>query len=166
MTLDLFLQAIQYRISEGDVWLWNCYGANARHLNSYYLDGKEAGCGFDTQTQEVYQIYMVDEKNDTRYIWFNPLYRDAYFAEAYERKLNPLEYADDLEYYELGVLEDILEKITLFYSDKEYDRNILVPIDIDDDLYAELSALATAENITVEALISKALIASVEKYAS
>lgn len=165
MSLELFLQAIKYKITDGSDWNWNCYGVHTHVIDSIIND-KESGCVFDTETQEVYQIYMIDEKNDTQYIWFNPLYRDAYFSESYERKVNPLGYTEDTEYYELLVLEDIIEKLSCFYADKEYDTNILVPIDIDDDLYAELTELALTKNVTVEELISSALIASVEKYAN
>lgn len=156
--LEQFIQAIQYKITDGEKYGWNCFGIDSYFLNSDSVDDLySAQCVFDTKTQEVYQITMWDNAREHHYIWNNPLYKQLYFEESTSRNCNPLEAIDNIQYTELEVLEDIIEKITALYKGEEYDTRISIPIDIDDELYDQLVELAKEQNITVEDLIAEAL---------
>lgn len=161
--MESFLQAIKYRITDGSDYGWHCYGVSSYAL-SVDNDDYSATCVFDTATQELYDISMVDYNKELAYKWINPLYYDEYKAESIKRGFKHDMAMENVEYFEVHLLEDIIEKITALCNNEEYNADILVPFDIPDDLYDDLVKMADEQQITINELIKKAIMASITKY--
>ena len=89
--LKNYLEAIEYKITDGTDYGWQCYGSNARYLDSYKEDQYSVGAIFDSQDQFVYAIELWDYQNNREYRWQHPNYKQAFLNEAKERViLSPL----------------------------------------------------------------------------
>jgi hypothetical protein len=107
---------------------------------------------------------MIDYSKEHAYIWINPEYHDAYFEEAASRNVNPLEVVDGLNYVEVCMLDDIIDKVTAMCNNVEYDTRVSFPLDLPDDLYDELLTIADKKSVTVEKLIEDVLTESMTRY--
>jgi hypothetical protein len=164
MSVEKFLKAINYKINDGYDYQWNCFGDNAHSIESIDEDNYECECIFDTKTQNVYQLSMVDYVLNIGYTWLNPEFKEYYFNESVKRNVNPFEATEEIKYHECELMTDILEKMTLLVNGEEYDKGILIPLDLPDDLYNDLMLLASDRNVTIDKLISDALEESFKKY--
>jgi hypothetical protein len=109
ITLKDILDAVEYRISGGSDFLWQCFGTNARFLGFANPSGEEYGdIVFDTKTQEVYNIvaYPTDTAHGVE--WINPKFKEAYFNEAETKNVTDIERLKLLSASEiLQVLRDV-----------------------------------------------------------
>ena len=98
MTLEDFLKGINYKITEGERYLWSCYGNNAWYWDSWGDDGKDLHNGFsvvfDTESKEVFEVTCYSS-NDV-YVYHNPKFTDLYKKECLDRKV-PI-YASEVTY--------------------------------------------------------------------
>ena len=62
ITLKEFMEVVDYRITEGSNYMWDCYGPNSYSLDSW--NGEQEGHSFtiifDTKTQVVYEVQSHD----------------------------------------------------------------------------------------------------------
>jgi len=158
-----FLEAIDYKITDGSDYGWNCYGPNARHLDSYKEDHYSINAIFDSQDQFVYAIELWDYVNNREYRWQHPEYQDAFLAEAKERNIDPRESLDNSKYVDLEVIEDILEKIRCVVAGEEYDTRVQVPVDFSDQELLQYMKLAHQKDITFNQLVEQALREAIER---
>ena len=100
ITLKDFLPAVHYRITEGSDFGWICYGPNAFALDSWDgdPDGVASSVIFDTKTQEVYEVQLVDYSQNKAWRVINPDFIPAYNNECNSRGHNRNEAWDDVEY--------------------------------------------------------------------
>ena len=79
ITLKQFLELISYKITESTEFQWECYGNNARSIDSW--DGNQNGHSlsiiFDTMDQTVYEVQAHDYKNNRAYRVINPDFVNA-----------------------------------------------------------------------------------------
>ena len=164
MLLKDFLEAIQYKITEGSDYGWNCYGPNARYLDSFKDDHYSVSALFDSQDQLVYAIELWDYVNNREYRWQHPDHKQAFLDEAKERNIDPKESLDNSKYIDLEVVEDILEKISAVVSGEEYDTRVKVPVEFTDEELLTYMKIAHERDITFNQLIEDALKVAIEEH--
>jgi hypothetical protein len=159
ITLKEFMEAVNYRITEGSAFMWQCYGNNAYALDSWNgdQDGHSAGIVFDTRTQEVYQVTAYDYAQERAYRLINPAYKEAYEEEGKYRGNNTLEAWDDVEYTDLELESDFIEKLTAIVNEEDYDTRVSVPVDFTDEELLKYMKLAHEQDVTFNQLIETAL---------
>ena len=158
-TIQDFLNAINYRISQGDKFGWECFGPNTYSLDSWQgnIDDSSFSMTFDTMTQKVYQISMCDYANKVAYQWTDPGYIDAYMNRV-SGLSDPRNIAwDKVEYTNTELAEDILVKITAASNGKEYDRRVSVPLEMDEKEMFRLMKMAHERDITLNQLVEEVL---------
>lgn len=154
ITIKDFLEATQYKIKDGDEFLWSCYGTNARFLSSIDIELYSAQIIFDTETQTVYEATVCDYKNDRAYRMIHPDYKEAYVKEGEKRGVNYNRAWDDVEYIDLETEDDFLEKLEAIVNGEKYDDRVVVPIDIDSDVLYDLMLAAHKKDITLNQYIT------------
>ncbi len=164
ITLQEYLEAIQFKITEGSNYGWNCYGPNARYLDSYKEDQYSISALFDSEDQFVYAVELWDYVNRREYRWQHPDYKEAFLAEAAEREIDPTESLDTSKFIDLDVPEDILEKICAVVQGEEYDARVKVPVDFTDEELLKYMKLAHERDITFNELVEEALRHAIEEH--
>ena len=162
MLLKEYLEAIQFKITEGSNYGWNCYGPNARYLDSYKEDHYSISALFDSEDQFVYAIELWDYVNRREYRWQHPDYKDAFLAEAKERGIDPTESLDTSKFIDLEVTGDILEKIRAVVAGEEYDTRVQIEVDFADEDLLQYMKLAHQMDITFNELVERAVAEAVK----
>ena len=156
MEIKQFLEAIQYKITEGSDFCWTCYGSNARYLDS--TDDKySASIVFDGTTQTVYEATVCDYVNNRAYRWYNPLFKENYEQEARERKINVNQAWDDVNYGDTDSEEDLLDKIKAIVEGVEYDTRVTLTVDLSDAELLQIMKLAHDRDITFNQMVEEIL---------
>lgn len=161
--LKQFLEAIEFKITEGSSYGWNCYGPNARYLDSYKQDQYSISAIFDTQNQFVYAIELWDYVNHREYRWQHPNYKEAFIDECGDREIDPTESLDNSKFIDLEVVEDILEKISAVVAGEEYDVRVKVPVDFSDEELFQYMKLAHERDMTFNEFVEMALKAAIDE---
>ena len=164
--LKEYLEAIQFKISEGSSYGWNCYGPNARYLDCYKEDCYSISALFDSENQFVYAVELWDYVNRREYRWQHPNYKDEFLAEAREREIDPMESLDGSKYIDLEVGSDILEKIAKVVAEKDYDTRVKVPVDFSDEDLLQYMKLAHELDITFNELVERAIKEAINDFES
>jgi hypothetical protein len=163
INLKQWMELVNYRITEGSEYGWQCYGANAYQIDSWNgeQDGHSFTITFDTKTQEVYEVQAHDYANNRAYRVINPDYAKANKKEAKQRGVSRREAWDDVDYVDLETDADWLSKAQAIFAGKEYDTRVSVPLDIEDDLIFEMMKQAHEHDITlnqyVELILKKVI---------
>lgn len=165
LSIKDFMEVIGYRITEGSEYCWQCYGANAYCLDSWNgeHDGHTVSIVFDTQTQVVYQMEVCDYQANRAYRWINPDYVEAHRNEANVRMVNHKEAWDEVDFVELEVPEDILEKARAIVEGQEYDTRVQVPLTLDKEQMYQLMTMAHEQDLTLNQLVEKILQEEVDR---
>jgi hypothetical protein len=166
ITLKDFMETVDYKVTEGSDYCWNCYGPNAYRLDSWNQeqDGHSVGIIFDTRTHVVYEANAYDYKREHAYRLINPEYVETHCNEAAERDVLENQAWDDVDYVDLETPEDFLEKARAIVADEEYDTRVQVPVDFTDEELLTYMKLAHERDITFNQLIEEALREAIEKY--
>jgi hypothetical protein len=165
MTLKDLLKALDYKISGGSDYQWDCFGINARFLD-FESDYGTASVVFDSENQTIYvaEVWVKGyDNNNSPYRWFNPDYKDAYTAEAKQRKVKWRKAYDDVKFIDLELAEDFFEKASAIMNGVDFDKRILVPLNLDDDLMLELCMQAHKRDITLNQLVEEILTTLIEQ---
>ena len=160
ITLKDFMECINYQISDSSDYLWSCYGPNARTMD--YWNGERGECGsvtcvFDTGDQTVYEMQAWDYGTKRYYRWINPDYIDEVAAESEERNISFENAIDDINFIDLDVADDILEKASAMVAGEEYDTRVQISIEMDDDLLFSAMKFAHEADITLNQYIEQIL---------
>jgi len=161
ITIQNFMECIEYKITDGSEYQWNCYGPNARIMDYWNNKHSDGGVSmsliFDSQTQIVYQMEVWDYTNNREYRWINPDYKDSIQLEAKNRGINLCESIEFRKFIDLDVEADILEKATAIYSGKEYDTRVMVELDLDDETKIALMTMAHETDMTLNNFVEHIL---------
>jgi hypothetical protein len=160
ITLKQFMEVSQYRITEGSDFGWTCFGDNAYSISAWNgdQDGWSLIVTFDTRTQEVYLVESCDYRRNRAYRFINPIYKDDFFAygkKHHEKYMN--EAWDKVNYTDLEVAEDWLEKSSKIVADEDYDTKVTVPLELPDNELFTLMKMAHERNTTFNQLIEDIL---------
>lgn len=163
ITIKEWMELVEYRLTEGDNYLWRCFGDNAYGLSSWNgdHDGHSFNIVFDSNTQVVYTVEACDFKNQRAYRMINPDYKTAHNDEARDRGVNPAEAWDDVNYVDLEQKEDFLEKARAIRDGAEYDTRVSVPLSMPDDVLFGLMKQAHERDITLNQLVEQILISEI-----
>ncbi len=168
-TLKDWMEVVQYKITEGSEYGWQCFGYNAYSLDYWSGDQNGYGMGivFDRKTQEVYEVQVCDYSEDSpvAYRFINPQYVDAYKKECKIRGDND-EAWEEVKWIDLELFEDWVEKATAIRDGLEYDKRIMIPITLEDNELLILNKLAQEANLTLDQFVEKILIEEIERLKS
>lgn len=167
ITLKQWMETVNYRITEGDAWTSNSFGHNAHCLSAWNgVHGKggwSLNIVFDTETQLVYQVEACDYTNERAYRIIHPDYKDAVANEAKGNEyLNQA--WDDVDYTDLEVDEDWLEKAEAIVDGKEYDNRVQMPIDFSDEELLKYMKMAHERDMTFNQFVEEALRSAIEEH--
>ena len=166
MNIKDFMEVVNYRITEGDSFGWTCFGEHAFNLSSW--NGKDDGWSFnmvfDTRDQTVYNVEVCDYQRKRAYRYFNPQFRDAYMSYGKANHKDYLNQAwDDIDFTDLEVEEDWIEKARAIVAGSDYSTDVSVPLDLDDDELFTLMKMAHERDITFNQLCREAIQAAIDR---
>lgn len=170
ITIQNFLETIDFQITDGSDYLWKCFGNHAYRLESWSgntgdSDKYSIGIVFDKNDQTVYQTEAHDYKNKVSYRWTNPLYSKAYKDEV-KQKLSSVHADvayDDVKFTDLEIVKDWLVKARAIFLGEPYDNRVSVPIDLEDSELFHLMKIAHNKDITLNKLVEEILQAAIDK---
>jgi hypothetical protein len=161
ITIKEWMELVDYKITEGSDYLWNCYGPYSYTIDSWNgvhgKGGYSFSITFSTKSQKVYEVQMHDYTNDRAYRMINPKFQKKHEKEALARDVNLNEAWDDINYVDLDVVEDFMEKAQSIRAGKDYSTDVTVPLDLPDDLLMFAFKSAHAENMTFNDWMNKML---------
>ena len=166
LSLKEWMEIVQYRITEGSDLHWSCYGHNVYCLDSWNgeQDGHSFSIIFDTKTQEVYEVQAHDYVHQRAYRLINPAYAEQYRKEAKSRNVLENQAWDDVEYVDLEVDDDFIQKCLAIREGEDYDTRVSVPVDFTDEELLKYMKLAHERDMTFNQLVEEALREAIEEH--
>lgn len=150
ITLKEWMEVVEYRVTEGSNYMWDCYGPDSYSLDSW--DGDHDGSSFtiifDTKTQVVYEVQSHDYRNQRAYRLCNPDTQLVMEIEAGNRGINKKQAWDEVDYVDLESDDDWIQKALAIASGEEYDTRVTIPIELDDDVLLKLMKMAHERDLT------------------
>ena len=159
LTVKEWMELVEYRITEGDSYLWKCFGDKAFSLSAWNgdQDGWSMNMVFDTKDQTVYIVEVCDYKRERAYRMINPNYKMVHDAEALSRGVDFKQAWDDVNYVDLDTDEDFTEKGLAIRDGVDYDLRVSMPLTVPDDVLFELMKKAHDQDITLNQLVEQIL---------
>ena len=159
INLKEFMELVNYRITEGSDFGWNCYGSDAYSLSYWNQDhnGYSLCITFDTQTHEVYEVQAHDYKRNRAYRLINSDYKFGYDDEAAGREVDANQAWDDVNYVDLDVDDDFIQKALSIIAGEDYDTRVSVPVDFSDEELLRYMKMAHDRDMTFNAFVEEAL---------
>jgi len=166
LTLKEFFEVTNYRISEGSDYGWECYGPNAYRLDAWNGDqnGHSHSIVFDTKTQEVYEVTSYDYRNNRAYRLMNPDFTKKHKKEAKLRQVDYKEAFDNVDYVDLEVDDDWIQKaLSIESGETDYDTRVQVPLTLDRDQMFEMMQMAHERDMTLNQFVEMVLRQEIER---
>jgi hypothetical protein len=107
---------------------------------------------------------MCDYTNDRAYRMINPKNQEKHRKEALARDVNLNEAWDCVDYVDLDVVDDFIQKALAIRAGETYDTRVQVPIDLDDETLLKYMKMAHERDITFNELVETALRFAIEEY--
>jgi hypothetical protein len=166
ITLKEWMELVDYRITEGSEYGWQCYGYDAYMLDSWSgdLNGYSFNVVFDKTNQTVYEVQAHDYVHNRAYRMIDPTYRNSHDDEALSRNVRPGEAWDEIDYIDLEVDDDFIQKCLAIRAGEDYDTRVEVPLTLDDDQLFDLMKLAHERDITLNQLVEQVLQDAVDQF--
>ena len=168
ITIKEWMELTDYKITEGSDYGWSCYGPNAYTLDSWNGVHGEGGYSFSitfsTKSQKVYEVSMCDYTNDRAYRMINPKFQKKHEKEAESRNVNLNEAWDDVDYVDLDVVDDFIQKAFAIKAGESYDTRVQVPVDFSDEELLQYMKLAHERDMTFNELVEEALRHAIDEY--
>jgi len=162
-----WMELIDYKITEGGDYGWACYGPNSYQLSSWNGLHDKGGWSFNivfsTKTQKVYEVTVCDYTNDRAYRIIAENKREKHAKEAKRHLINLNEAWDDVEYVDLEVDDDFIQKCLAIKAGEEYSTDVSVPLNLPDDLLLFAFKQAHEEDMTFNDWMNKVLREFVDK---
>lgn len=159
ITLKEWMEVVDYRITEGSNYLWDCYGPNAYSLDSW--NGEQEGHSFsiifDTKTQVVYEVQAHDYKNQRAYRLCNSAYQMDMEIEAGNRGINKNQAWDEVDYINLESDDDWIQKALAIAAGEDYDTRVTIPLELDDCDLLTLMKMAHERDLTFNEFVEEVL---------
>ena len=156
-----FLEAIQYNIANISEYAWSCYGTDSVCVDSTKDGCYDTSANFCTKTKEIREVTLYDYSINKSYRWTDPEYAFARQLESMKKNVNDKIAYGVVEFVDVDVIEDILEKIQDIYNGIQYDERVIIPLDISDKDFLQFAKAAHALDITfnefVEVSIKEAI---------
>jgi hypothetical protein len=167
ITIQQFMETINYRIGEGDDYGWKCYGPNSYQIGAWNgvhgAGGWSANIVFSTKSQKVYEVEVCDYTHNRAYRLINPKFVEKHRKETEERGQGDFAW-DDVKPIDLDVDSDWLEKAQAIVSGQEYDTRVSMAVDLPDDELFQYMKLAHEQDITLNQFIERALQEAMDRH--
>jgi hypothetical protein len=165
ITMKEWMELVGYRITEGSDYMWQCYGSNAYALDSWNgeQDGHSFTVIFDTKDQTVYEVQAHDYVHDRAYRMINEDFRKKNKKEAKKRDIDKDNAWDDVDYVDLDVDDDFIQKCLAIRAGEDYDTRVSVPMEFSDQELLTYMKLAHEQDITFNQLVERALREAIER---
>ena len=168
ITIKEWMELTDCKITEGSQYGWSCYGPYSYTLDSWNgvhgPGGYSFSIIFSTKSQKVYEVSVCDYTNNRAYRMINPKFQAKHLKEATARAVNPNEAWDEVDYTDLEVDDDFIQKCLSIRAGEEYDTRVQVPVNFtDEDLLAYMK-LAHERDITFNQLVEQALREAIADY--
>jgi hypothetical protein len=168
ITIKEWMELVDYKITEGGDYGWQCFGPNAYRLDSWNgvhgKGGYSFSIVFSTKSQKVYEVSTCDYTNDRAYRMINPDYVKKHIKEAKARNVNLNEAWDDVDYVDLDVVDDFIQKCLAIRAGEDYDTRVQVPVDFSDEELLHYMKIAHERDITFNQLVEQALRFALDEY--
>jgi hypothetical protein len=112
---------------------------------------------FSTKTQKVYEVTVCDYTNDRAYRMIAEDKQKKHAKEAKELSVNLNQAWDDVDYVDLEVDDDFIQKCLAIRAGEDYDTSVSVPIDLPDDLLMFAFKSAHERNMTFNDFMNQML---------
>ena len=159
ITMKEWMELVDYRITEGSDYQWQSYGHDAYMLDSWNgeQDGHSFTVIFDTKTQTVYEVQAHDYINQRAYRMINPDFQKKNKKEARKRGVDRDMAWDDVNYVDLEVDDDFIQKCLSIKSGENYDTRVEVPVDFSDEELLQYMKMAHDMDLTFNQFVELAL---------
>jgi hypothetical protein len=161
ITIKEWMELTDYKITEGSDYSWSCYGPYSYTLDSWNRVHGKGGYSFSitfsTKSQKVYEVQVHDYTNDRAYRMINPKFQKKHEKEAMERGVALNEAWDDVNYIDLDVLDDFIQKALAIKAGEDYDTRVQVPVDFSDEELLQYMKLAHERDMTFNEFVEDAL---------
>lgn len=161
-----FMELVDYRITEGGNYGWDCYGPNAYMLDSWNGDqnGHSFTIIFDTKDQTVYEVQAHDYVHNRAYRMINEDFYKKMKKEAKHRDSDKDQAWDDVNYVDLEVDDDFIQKSLAIRAGEDYDTRISVPIDIPDAELLKYMKMAHEQDMKFNDFVELALREAIKQH--
>jgi len=165
ITMKEWMELVGYRITEGSDYMWQCYGSNAYALDSWNgeQDGHSFTVIFDTKDQTVYEVQAHDYVHNRAYRMINEDFRKKNKKEAKKRDIDKDNAWDDVNYVDLDVDDDFIQKCLSIRAGEDYDTRVSIPMDFSDEELLTYMKLAHEQDITFNQLVEQALREAIDR---
>jgi hypothetical protein len=159
ITMKEWMELVNYRITEGSDYMWKCYGDNVYQLDSWNgeQDGHSFTITFDTRDQTVYEVQAHDYLHQRAYRMINEDFRKKNKKEAKRRDVNKDEAWDDVNYIDLEVDDDFIQKCLSIRESEDYDTRVEVPLTLPDDQLFDLMKMAHEADVSLNSFVEQVL---------
>lgn len=162
ITMQEFMEVVDYRITEGSEYTWNCFGDEAKPYNLSAWNGEHDGWSFnivfDTEIQDVYMVEACDFKHDRAYRVINSNWKKAYedYANAQLPKYKNQAW-DNVNYVDLEEDDDWIQKALAIKAGEDYDTRVSVPLELSENEIFQLMKMAHDKDVTLNKLVENLL---------
>ena len=168
ITMKEWMELVDYKITEGGEYGWACYGPNSYTLDSWNgvhgKGGYSFSIVFSTKSQKVYEVSMCDYTNDRAYRMINPKNVDKHNNEAEHKSVLANQAWDDVDYVDLDVVDDFIQKALAIRAGESYDTRVQVPVDFSDEELLQYMKLAHDRDMTFNEFVEEALRHALSEY--
>ena len=168
ITLKEWMELVDYKITEGSDYGWDCYGPYSFTLDSWNGIHGKGGYSFSiifsTKSQKVYEVSMCDYTNNRAYRMINPKFQKKHQTESLTRNVNPNEAWDEVDYIDLDVDDDFIQKALAIRAGEDYDTRVSVPVDFSDEELLQYMKLAHERDMTFNELVEEALRFAIDEF--
>jgi hypothetical protein len=167
ISMKEWTELIGYKITDGSAYGWSCYGPNAYTLDSWNGVHGKGGYSFSIvfsteSTQTVYQVSAYDYTNNRAYRMINPDYAEQHRKEAESRNVLVDQAWDDVDYVDLDVDDDFIQKCLAIRAGEDYDTRVQIQVDFSDEDLLKYMKLAHERDITFNELVVQALTEAIQ----
>lgn len=165
ITVEDFTKAIDFKITGGSTYGWDCFTSDARWLDADDEDQKySASIVFGGPDYTVFVAEVHDYTNNRSYRLINPDYRDSYLQACQDKDIDPDVASDDLRFIDLESDHDFVEKCRAIVAGHDYDTRVSVPLDIPDEDLLKFMLAAHERDMTFNQFVEEALRVAIEEF--
>ena len=161
ITMKEWMELVDYKITEGSNYGWDCYGPNSYSLDSWNGVHGKGGYSFSiifsTKSQKVYEVSVCDYTNNRAYRMIAENKQEKYRKEAEHKSVLANQAWDDVDYVNLDVVDDFIQKCLAIKAGEDYDTRVQVPVDFSDEDLLKYMKMAHDRDMTFNEFVEEAL---------
>ena len=161
ISMKEWMELVDYKITEGGEYGWECYGPNAYCLDSWNGVHGKGGFSFSivfsTKTQKVYEVTVCDYTNDRAYRMIAENKREKHRKESESHTISLNQAWDNVDYVDLEVDDDFIQKCLAIKAGEDYSTDVSIPIDLPDEVLMFAFKQAHEKNMTFNDFVNQVL---------